>query len=56
MGPVNEVARDYLGIALLNTGRYAEVIPYFRESLAINPNYADAQLHLEIAERELSPQ
>ena len=56
LGPVNEVARDYMGIALLNSGRYADAIPYFQESLEINPNYADARLHLEIAERELSPE
>ncbi len=56
LGPLNEVARDYMGIALLNSGRYADAIPYFQESLEINPNYADARLHLEIAERELSPE
>ncbi len=56
LGPTNEVARDYMGIALLNSGRYREAIPYFQESLEINPNYADARLHLEIAERRLHPE
>ena len=53
MGPINEFARDYMGIALLNRGLYREAIPYFKKSLEINPNYADARLHLEMAERGL---
>ena len=55
-GPTNEVARDYMGIALLSSGLYREAIPYFQESSEINPNYADARLHLEIAERQLHPE
>ena len=55
LGPTNEVARDYMGIALLSSGRYREAIPYFQESLEINPNCAYARLHLEMAERQLRP-
>jgi len=56
LGPLNEVARDYLGIAMLNQGNYKDAIPYFQEALKINPNYEDARSHLTIASRGASPQ
>ena len=49
LGPLNEVARDYLGVAMLNQKNYAEAIGYFEEALKINPNYEDARNHLAIA-------
>ena len=55
LGPLNEVARDYLGIAMLNQGNYKDAIPYFQEALKINPNYEDARAHLAIASRQSSP-
>jgi tetratricopeptide (TPR) repeat protein len=51
LGPLNEVARDYMGIAMLNQKKNAEAIQYFEEALKINPNYEDARQHLNIARR-----
>ncbi len=51
LGPLNEVARDYFGVAMLNQKNYAEAIRYFEEALKINPNYEDARSHLAIASR-----
>ena len=51
LGPLNEVARDYLGVAMLNQKNYPEAIHYFEEALKINPNYEDARNHLAIATR-----
>jgi len=51
LGPLNEVARDYLGIAMLNQKKNAEAIQYFEEALKINPNYEEARQHLQIARR-----
>ena len=51
LGPLNEVARDYLGIAMLNQKKNAEAIQYFEEALKINPNYEEARQHLKIARR-----
>ena len=49
LGPLNEVARDYFGVAMLNQKNYGEAIHYFQEALKINPNYQDARSHLAIA-------
>jgi Tfp pilus assembly protein PilF len=49
LGPVNEVARDYMGIALFNLKRNQEAVRYFQEALTINPTYKDAQVHLDMA-------
>jgi tetratricopeptide (TPR) repeat protein len=49
LGPTNEVARDYMGIALFNLKRYPEAVRYFNEALAINPTYKDAESHLAMA-------
>jgi tetratricopeptide (TPR) repeat protein len=38
-----------MGIALLNLKRNQEAARYFREALAINPTYKDAQVHLDMA-------
>lgn len=53
LGPSNEVARDYMGIALFNMKNYREAIRYFREALEINPTYKDAETHLAMATRAL---
>ncbi|HYR89109.1 MAG TPA: tetratricopeptide repeat protein [Terriglobia bacterium] len=55
LGPLNEVARDYLGIAMLNQKNYKDAVRYFEEALKINPNYADARSHLALASRALAP-
>ena len=54
LSPINEVALDYMGIALLNQGQHQEAIRYFRQALEINPLYADGQQHLDIAMQALS--
>ena len=54
LGPLNEVARDYMGIALFNMKRYQEAVRYFREALEINPTYKDAETHLAMATRALA--
>ncbi len=51
LGPLNEVARDYLGVAMLNQKNYGEAVRYFEEALKINPNYEEARNHLAIASR-----
>jgi len=51
LGPVNEVARDYMGVALFNMKRYKEAVGYFQEALKINPTYKDAQAHLDMVNR-----
>jgi tetratricopeptide (TPR) repeat protein len=51
LGPLNETARDYLGVAMLNQKNYPEAIRNFEEALKINPNYEDARNHLAIASR-----
>lgn len=51
LGPLNEMARDYMGVALLNRGDYEGAVTNFREALRINPTYQDAQSHLTLASR-----
>jgi tetratricopeptide (TPR) repeat protein len=55
LGPVNEVARDYMGIALFNMKRNEEAARYFKEALSINPMYKDAQVHLDMATQAAQP-
>jgi len=47
--PTNEVARDYLGIAMLNQGKVKEAIDAFQKALEINPTDEDARKHLAVA-------
>jgi len=53
LGPLNEVARDYLGIALFNQGKLAEAKAAFEEALRINPQFKDAQTHLALVNQSL---
>jgi len=55
LGPLNEVARDYLGIAMLNQGKYKEAAEYFAEAVKINPTDQDARKHLQMANRAMTP-
>lgn len=54
LGPINELARDYLGIAYFNQGRVQEAKAEFEEALKINPTHADARAHLEMAAKALA--
>jgi tetratricopeptide (TPR) repeat protein len=56
LGPLNETARDYLGVALFNLGRYQEAAREFQQALRINPQHREARQHLEMAARELAKQ
>ncbi len=56
LGPLNEVARDYLGIAYFNQGRFAEAKAEFEAAIRINATYKDGYAHLEMANRELAKQ
>jgi len=55
LGPLNEVARDYLGIALFNQGKFQEAADSFRQALTINPKYELARTHLDMATKKLTP-
>jgi tetratricopeptide (TPR) repeat protein len=54
LGPVNEVAQDYLGMVLFNLGRFREAKTAFEKALEINPTFKDARAHLEAANRSLA--
>jgi tetratricopeptide (TPR) repeat protein len=47
LDPVDDQARDSMGVALYNLHRYEESIPYFQEALRINPQSPLAPQHLE---------
>ena len=49
LNPVDDQARDSMGVALYNMRRYDEAIARFREALQINPQSELAQQHLERA-------
>jgi tetratricopeptide (TPR) repeat protein len=49
LSPINEVARDYLGVAMVREGNYKEAVANFQEALRINPTYEDARTHLKVA-------
>jgi tetratricopeptide (TPR) repeat protein len=53
LGPLNEVARDYLGVAYFNQGKFQEAKTSFEEALKINPTFQDARKHLALAEQSL---
>src|SRR6185503_18733010 len=54
LNPVDDQARDSLGVALYNLRRYDEAIEKFREALQINPQSQLAQQHLERALSRIS--
>jgi tetratricopeptide (TPR) repeat protein len=49
LSSVNELARDYMGVALFNLRQYEKAADYFREALRINPEYEPAKQHLDLA-------
>jgi tetratricopeptide (TPR) repeat protein len=51
LNPLNDLARDYLGVAFLNQGNSEKAIQAFRDALAINPGLESAKQHLEVALR-----
>jgi len=53
LDPVDDQARDSMGVALYNLRRYDEAVPYFREALRINPQSDVAQQHLRTVLRRL---
>ncbi|MEO8096543.1 MAG: tetratricopeptide repeat protein [Acidobacteriota bacterium] len=55
LGPSNEMARYYQGVALFNAGRKAEAVAAFREALRINPDYRDARVQLTAIEQTPKP-
>lgn len=52
LGPINEVARDYMGIALFNAGRLPEAMAQFQEALRIDPTYRSAQEHMQLVRQQ----
>jgi Tfp pilus assembly protein PilF len=51
LNPLNDLARDYMGVALMNQGQTDRASQYFREALVINPGLESAKQHLEVALR-----
>lgn len=49
LGPINEVARDAMGVVLFNVDRIPEAIAQFQEALRIDPTFKPAQEHLQLA-------
>jgi tetratricopeptide (TPR) repeat protein len=49
LNPTNDLARDYMGVAVMNQGQVERAIQYFREALEINPDLESAKQHLELA-------
>jgi protein O-mannosyl-transferase len=47
LDPVDDQARDSMGVALYNIGQFGEAAEYFREALRINPQSELAQQHLQ---------
>jgi tetratricopeptide (TPR) repeat protein len=54
LDPVDDQARDSMGVALYNLRRHDEAIANFREALRINPQSELARQHLETALRRIS--
>jgi tetratricopeptide (TPR) repeat protein len=55
LSAINEVARDYMGVALTRQKKYDEAIGYFQEALNINPGFTEARQHMELT-RKMSGQ
>jgi tetratricopeptide (TPR) repeat protein len=53
LDPILDLARDYMGIALFNSGRIAEATAQFEAALQINPYSRDARLHLNMSRTAL---
>jgi tetratricopeptide (TPR) repeat protein len=53
LSPINEVARDYMGVAMVREGNYKEAVANFQEALRINPTYEDARTHLNLASQRI---
>jgi protein O-mannosyl-transferase len=51
LSAINEVARDYMGVALTRQQKYDEAIQYFQEALNINPAFVEARQHLELTRK-----
>lgn len=51
LNPVDDFARDALGVALFQKGRYPDAADQFKEALRINPRSALARQHLDEALR-----
>jgi tetratricopeptide (TPR) repeat protein len=47
LDPLDDQARDSMGVALYNVGRYEEAVGHFQEALRINPQSELAQQHLQ---------
>jgi tetratricopeptide (TPR) repeat protein len=54
LDPVNDQARDSMGVALYSLRRVDEAIPYFSQALQINPENELARQHLQTAMRRAS--
>jgi len=54
LDPVNDQARDSMGVALYSLRRVDEAIPYFSQALQINPQNELARQHLQTAMRRAS--
>ncbi len=44
----DEIARDFMGVALFNQGRTQDAVRSFQEALRINPRFKEAQNHLNL--------
>jgi Flp pilus assembly protein TadD len=53
LDPGNAVSRNLLGVARAMEGRLEDAVAHFRESIAIDPQYAEARANLTRAEYEL---
>jgi tetratricopeptide (TPR) repeat protein len=53
LNPVDDQARDSMGVVLYALGRLDEAAAYFREALRINPESELAQQHLRIVVKRL---
>jgi len=54
LGPLNPVLANYLGIVCANTQDLPAAIDYYRQALALKPDYAGARLNLAFAYLKLA--